>query len=119
MDMQFGDPSRGETLPQPFAKQISKEMVIAVPAPLVVLGDDEQVGVFEIFQGCLPGNRWVEQNGITKRSAHAVEDGSAQQESLDAFGLLLQDLFKQIVHHETMAAGERLDKTGGVLMPLH
>ena len=94
MDMQFGDPSRGETLPQPFAKQISKEMVIAVPAPLVVLRDDEQVGALEIFQGCLPGNGWVEQNGIAKRPAHAVEDGSAQQESLDTFGLLVPGLLR-------------------------
>ncbi len=31
-----------QTLPQ----QISKEMVIAVPTPFVVQGDDEQVGVF-------------------------------------------------------------------------
>jgi len=31
-------------------------MVIAVPMPLVVQGDDEQVGVFEIFQGFLPGS---------------------------------------------------------------
>ena len=93
-----------QSLPQ----QIGKEMVIAVPAPLVIQGDDEQVGVFEIFQGFLPGSRGVEQNGITQGAAQAVEDGCAQQESLDAFGLLLQDFFNQIVQHEMVAAGERL-----------
>ena len=119
MDMQFGDPSRGETLPQPFAKQISKEVVIAVPASLVVLRDDEQVGALDIFQGCLPGNGWVEQNGIAKRPAQAIKDRCAQQESLDAFGLLVQDLFHQIVQHEMVAAGEGLDEAGDVLMSLH
>ena len=39
-----------QSLPQ----LISEEMVIAVPAPLVVQGDEEQVGAFEIFQGLLP-----------------------------------------------------------------
>ena len=56
---------RGYALMQSLAQQISKEMVIAVPAPLIVQGDEEQVGVFEIFQGCLPRSRWVAQNGIT------------------------------------------------------
>ena len=95
-------------------------MVIAVPAPLVVQGDDEQVGVFEIFQGsACPEADGVEQNSITQGAAHAVEDGCAQQKSLDAFGLLSQDFFNQIVQHEMVAAGERLDEAGGVLMSLH
>jgi hypothetical protein len=37
-------------------KNIGKKAVIAIPTPLVVQGDDEQVGVLEIFQGFLPGN---------------------------------------------------------------
>ena len=52
----------------------------------------------------------VEQNGITKGTAHAVEDGCAQQESLNDFGLLSQDFFHQIIQHETMAAGEGFDE---------
>src|SRR5690349_14290870 len=48
------------------SEQIRKEMVIAVPTPLVVQGNDEQVGAFEVFQGGLPGNRGVKQNGITQ-----------------------------------------------------
>ena len=55
---------------QPLAQQFGKEMVITVPAPLVVQGDDEEVGVFEIFQGLLSGNRGggimiSPENGIT------------------------------------------------------
>jgi len=52
--------------------------MIAVPAPLVVQWNDEQVGALEIFQGFLPGTRGVEQNGITQGTAQAVEDGCAQ-----------------------------------------
>ena len=90
-------------------------MVIAIPTPLVVQGYEEQVGVFEILEGCLPGSRGIEQNGITQRAAQAVEDRCAQQERLDAFGLLPEDFFHQIVQHEMVAAGERSDEAGGVL----
>src|SRR5688572_6269934 len=120
-------------------------MVIAVPASLVVQRDYEEVGAFEIFQGLLPGSEskvqsrkfkagrrssdlglWtldfglaiIEQYGITKRPAQAIENRGAQQESLDAFRLLLQDFFNQIVHHEIVAAGERFDEAAGILMPL-
>ena len=48
-----------------------------------------------------------------------VKDRCAQQEGLDAFGLLLQDFFYQIVQHEVVAASERLDETGSVGMSLH
>jgi hypothetical protein len=47
-----------------------------------------------------------------------VEDRRAQQERLNAFGLPLQDFFKQIVQHEMVAAAERLDEAGGVGMSL-
>ena len=40
---------RACALVQSLAQQIGKEMVITVPTPLVVQGDDEQVGMFEIF----------------------------------------------------------------------
>ena len=56
------------------SKQIGKEMVIAIPMPLVIQRDDKKVGVFEIFQGFLPGNRRIEQNGITQRAAQAVKN---------------------------------------------
>ena len=104
---------------QPLPQQIRKEMMITIPVPPVVQGNKEQVGVFEILEGCLPGSRRIEQDGITKGAAHALEDRCAQQESLHAFGLLFQDFFNQIVQHEMVAAGERFDKAGGIFMPLH
>ena len=60
---------------QPLPQQFGKEVVIAVPAPLVVQGDDEKVGPLEILQGLLAGGRGVEQHRITELATEAVEDG--------------------------------------------
>ena len=40
-------------LAQSLAQQVGKEMVIAIPTPLLVQGDDEQIGAFQHFQGRL------------------------------------------------------------------
>src|SRR5262245_4428854 len=40
----------GDALVESLPQQIGKEMVIAVPTPLVVQGDDEQVGAFKLFE---------------------------------------------------------------------
>src|SRR5687768_13430386 len=93
-------------------------MVIAVPAPLVVQGNDEQVGTVELLEGCLPGSGGVAQHGIAEGATQAVEDRRAQQERLESFGLLLQDFFKEVIHDEMVAAGEGFDEAGGVGMPL-
>ena len=93
-------------------------MVVAVPAPLVVQGDDEQVGPLEVLEGRLTGRRGVEQHGITERAAEAIEDGRPQQEGLHGLGLPLEDLFDQIVEHEAVAAGERRDEAGSVCTAL-
>ena len=75
-------------------QNIGKEMVIAIPMPLVIQGDDEQVGVFEIFQGFLPGSRGVQQNSVTQGAAQAVEDGCVQQESLECFQTAVAGLLR-------------------------
>ena len=54
MDVQPGDSFSGELLLQTLAQQIAKKMVIAVPAPLVIERNDEQIRALEIFQGRLP-----------------------------------------------------------------
>ena len=63
-----------ESLPQ----QISKEMVIAVPAPFVIQWEDEKIGAFDGFQGCLTGTNRGQQDGITQVAAQAIEDGRAK-----------------------------------------
>ena len=54
------------------------------------------------------------QNGFAERAAQAIENGCAQQESLNIFWLALENFFEQIIEHEAVAAGEGLDEAGGV-----
>ena len=104
-----------QTLPQ----QLAKEVVVAIPAPLVVQRDDEEVGAFEVGQGFLPGCGGVLQDGIAQRATQAVEYGGAQQKGLNAGGLPLEHFLHQVVQDETMAAAESLDEGCGVFSSLH
>ena len=97
-------------MPQPLPQQIGKEPVIAIPLPLVIQRDDEQVGAFEIFQRLLSRTSGVPSTAFAQRAAQAIEDRCAQQERLDVSGCLLKDFFEQIVEDEMMAAGERFDE---------
>ena len=92
-------------------------MVVTVPTPLIIQGDDEQVGVFEKFQGLLTVG--IGEECFTHRAAHALQDRGTQQEGLDAFGLLVKNFSQQIIQHEVMAAGESPDETGDVFSALH
>src|SRR5262249_11877572 len=60
-------------LMQSLAQQISEEMMIAVPTPLVVQRDNEQVGVLDVFQQILAGPRRRQQHGIAQWAAHALK----------------------------------------------
>ena len=90
---------------------------------LVIERNDEQVAPLQGLQhpsaillpGVLTG---CSANGVAQGAGQAAEDGCLHQEGLDAFGLLLQDFFKQVIQHKMVAAGEGLDKAGGVsLLP--
>src|SRR5438876_12210041 len=96
----------GDALEESQPEQISEEMVIAIPTPVVVQGDEEQVSAFEVFQGGLPDGCGVEENGITQATRHPLKDGRVQQERLDALGLLPEDFFHQVVQHEMVTTGE-------------
>ena len=117
-DVQAGD-FVGILLLQPLPQQLTEEMMIPIPAPVVVQGDDEEVGAIEVGQDLLPGSGGVRYERIAQRAAQPVEDGGAQQEVLDAGGLLLQDLLDQIVQHEAVAAAEGVDEARGVAPSLH
>src|SRR3989304_8124945 len=94
-------------------------MMVAIPLTIIVRGEDEQVGAFEGFQRVLPGRCRVEQNRIAKGTAQTFKDGCPQEEVLDALGLPMQDLLKQVVKHETMRAGEGVDEACWVRKTLH
>src|SRR5260370_7131207 len=54
----------GDALVESLPQQLRKELVIAVPPPLVVQRDDEQFGVFDIFHGGFPAPSRAYQNTI-------------------------------------------------------
>ncbi len=91
----------------PLPQQLGEQVVVAIPAPLVVQGDAEQVCPLEILEGLLTGSRGVEQHGIAERTAQPIEDGRPQQEGLHGVRLPLEDFFDQIVEHKVVAASER------------
>ncbi len=84
--------------------------MVAVPAPLVVQGHQEQVSLFQLGQDRLAV---VDpDHGIAQGSGQALEDGGLEQEGLEVGRLLLEHLFDQVIEDEAMAAGEGLDKAG-------
>ncbi len=95
------------------AQRVGEEVVIAVPAPLVVQGDQEQVRAFEGLQHALPvgpaGQRLAQATG------ELVEHAGVEQEFPDLVRLALQDLLDEIVQDEPVAPGERLDEIGDVV----
>lgn len=58
-----------EALPQQFAKQ----MVVAIPATLVVQGNEEQIGAFDGFKGRLPGANGHGENRVTQRATEPLK----------------------------------------------
>ena len=79
---------------QPLPQQFSKEMVIAVPTPLVVQGTMKEVGMFEIFRVFCP-KQWprirTAAQRATMRSRMDVRNKKVWTVSVAAPGLLQPD----------------------------
>jgi hypothetical protein len=118
-DVQAGDGVSRQLLLQPLSQQLAEKMVIAIPAPLVVQRDNEQVGALQGNQRRLPSSGCILQDGVAQWPAQAIENGGAQQEVLDACRLPLQNLLHQVVEHETVAAAEGCDEACRVGSALH
>jgi hypothetical protein len=92
-------------------------MVIAVPAALIVEGDEEQVVAIEPLED---GSAVAASgDGVAQRSGQPVEDRGLQEEGPDIVGLAGEDLVDEIVHDEPVVAGERGDERRGVGPALH
>ncbi len=63
--------------------------------------------VFKHFQGRLAVV--LSSECIAQGTGQSVEDGGLQQESLDAFGLQIQDFFDQVIQYKAVAAGKRFN----------
>ena len=93
-------------------QNLGEEVMIAIPLALVVERDDKQVAALQGLQHS--SAIFLFGDGIAQRATQPIENGGLQQETADTLGLALQNFFDQIVQHKTVAAGEGLDKTGGV-----
>ncbi len=98
-------------------QDVGEEMVIAIPLPGVIEGDDEQVAALQEAQPvlCIVAAG----DGIAQRSAQPVEDAGLQQKVADAVWQSSDDFVDQIVEDEAMTAGEGFDEGRGVITALH
>ncbi len=98
--------------------------MVAIPLTLIVERNDEQVGAFEVFQDFPAGQIGKSaslqiEHCITQGTGQAVQDGSLEQEGLDAIGLTLKDFFDQVIQYVSVAAREGLDEASDILSSLH
>ena len=75
----------GTFAPEPAAKEIGEEMVVAVPPPLVVQSDDEEVLPLQTLQHHLPVG--VAGEIVAQRAGEIVEDGGRKQKFAHVRGL--------------------------------
>jgi hypothetical protein len=94
-------------------QDVGEQVVVAVPLPPVVQGDDEEVGALERRQHVAAVG--AAGDGVAQRAREPVEDSGVQQEPADRVGLVLQDLLDQVVHDVPVVAGEPGDEPRGVL----
>ena len=93
-------------------QHVAKEVVIAVPATVVVERDDEQVRVLERREH-LCRVRPTE-HCVAERPRHPIEDGRAHQE-LDLDRLQMREVLRaQVVGDEAIVACELLESRGAL-----
>ena len=88
------------------AEHVGEQGVEAVPAPLVVEADEEQVGAFEALEhlGAVVATR----HGVARRRAESIEHRYVEKERPNPFVDAAQHFVRQVVEHVTIAAGEGL-----------
>ena len=102
----------GSALLQVAAQHLGKQVVVAVPAPLVVEGDHKQVRPVERFQHRLAP--LLTRHRIAERPAEALQDRGVQEKRLHRSRLPREHLFGEVVQHIAMSAGEGSQKRGDI-----
>ena len=107
----------GPLIDETCSQHIGEEMVVAIPPPLIVERNQEEVAPIQRFQHRLAAG--LAGNGITQGTAQPAQDGGLQQEGLDQAGLTLHDLLDEIVDHIAIVASETGNEAGDIVAPLH
>src|SRR5215469_8039472 len=97
-------------------EHFGKQMVIAIPMPLVVQRNQKEIGPLQDREDRVAF--LLVSDGVTERTTQPVEDGGLKQEVTHRFGLALQDLFDQKVHDVPVVSSECLDESVNILMAL-
>ena len=73
------------SLRQPALQETAEEMMVAIPAALVIQGHSEQIVLLQPLQGSLAThlNVIAAEQGCAQRAAHPVEDRGLQEKVLD------------------------------------
>src|SRR5215217_9347736 len=99
------------------AQEVGEEVMVAVPVPLVVERDDEEVLPLQSLQHLLAiiaaGDR------IAEGSGQVFGDGGFKQKLSHLPELAFENLLGQIVEYVAVATGEGSDEAGDVLAMAH
>ncbi len=91
-------------------QDVGEQVVIAVPATLIVERNDEGIPSFQGVQHRLAVASLGD--SVTERAAHPIEDAGVQEERPDVGGEALQDLLDQVVDDVSVVArkpGDEVD----------
>jgi hypothetical protein len=83
-------------------EEIGKEPVIPEPLSVVVQRHKEQILSFQAFKHGLAAS--TPADGITQRTAQAIQDAGLKQEPSDIFGQMGKHIFTQVIGDEAMPA---------------
>ena len=97
-------------------QHLGEQMVVAIPLPLVVQGDEEEVRPLQGHEHVAPVV--AAGHGITQRPGEPVEDRRAQQKLAHGLRLVLQHLLDEVVDDVPVVPGEAGDEAAGVVAPL-
>ena len=102
---------------QMHTKDLSEEVVIAIPMAPVIERNDKEIAALEGLQPRLAV--LLARDGIAEGSTQPVENGRLEQEAADWLRLALKNLFHQVVHNIPVVPGKRPDEAMNVLAVLH
>ena len=101
--------------PQAGPEDLREQRVVAIPGPLVVERDDQQVGALQLLQAPLAVR--LARDGVAQRPAQAVEDRRAHEEVLGLGRQPGKDLLDDVVEDEAVGRPEPPHQLGLVGRP--
>ncbi len=97
-------------------KDVGEEVMVAVPFPPVVEGDDEEVGALQCREHA--ASIVAAGDSVAQWPGEPVENRRVQQEAANRVRLVFQHLLDQVVDDVAVVPGEPGNETGGVVAPL-